>query len=193
MSRGFVCILEAMKRTRGFTLIELLTVIAIIGILSSIVIANLVVARQKARDAKRLTDIKNIQLSLEEFYNANLYYPRNIYTDALFHSSAFMQTVPYDPNSSTVCTTGAQSSCYVYAALNTNAGGTSCPSGHAASYHLGAVMEVNNAVTQDADLAADAADTCSGSQNSDFDGQATACSGTSAASDGSDNCFDVTN
>jgi prepilin-type N-terminal cleavage/methylation domain-containing protein len=181
-----------MKQSRGFTLIELLTVIAIIGILSTVIMANLVIARQKARDSRRISDIKNIQLSLEVFYNANLYYPRNIYTDATFRSASYMLTVPSDPNSSVACTTGAQASCYVYAALNASGSGTSCTSGHAFGYHLGAVMENNTAVAQDADAAADTGDTCTGSQKADFDGQATACNGTTAAS-GSDNCYDVTN
>lgn len=180
-------------KPKGFTLIELLVVIAIIGILASIVMVNLTVARQKARDARRIADIKNIQLSLEEFYSANLYYPRNIYSDTTFHSSAYMQTIPYDPNSSTVCTDGSQSSCYVYAALNTSGGGVSCPSNQAARYHLGAAMEANNAVSQDADVAAATSDTCTGSQNADFNGTAINCSGTSASGGGVDNCYDVTN
>jgi len=60
---------------KGFTLIELLVVISIIGLLSSIVLASLNVARIKARDAVRLSDMKSIQLALELYYDSYGRYP----------------------------------------------------------------------------------------------------------------------
>ena len=60
---------------KGFTLIEMLVVIAIIGLLSSVVIIGLSGAREKARDAKRLSDIRQIQNGLEVAYTAIAGYP----------------------------------------------------------------------------------------------------------------------
>ncbi|MEO6536326.1 MAG: type II secretion system protein [Candidatus Paceibacterota bacterium] len=64
-----------MKKKNGFTLIELLVVIAIIGLLSSVVLASLNTARAKARDATRLSDMQQLKLSLELYYDANRAYP----------------------------------------------------------------------------------------------------------------------
>lgn len=69
---------EKRKATQhGFTLIELLVVIAIIGILSSVVLASLNSARTGARDAKRMGDIKQLQIALELYYATHSQYPRN--------------------------------------------------------------------------------------------------------------------
>ena len=58
-------------KNTGFTLIELLVVIAIIGLLSSTVLASLDSARAKARDTKRISDIKEIQKGLELYIVAH--------------------------------------------------------------------------------------------------------------------------
>ena len=60
----------------GFTLVELLVVIAIIGLLSSIVVASLNSARAKARDARRIADLKEIQKAIEFYYDSNNQYPQ---------------------------------------------------------------------------------------------------------------------
>lgn len=60
---------------KGFTLIELLVVIAIIALLSTLAVVALGSARQKARDAKRLSDIKQVQTALELYYTDKNGYP----------------------------------------------------------------------------------------------------------------------
>ncbi len=60
---------------KGFTLIELLVVIAIIGILTAIVMANFTTAKSKARDAKRISDIAQLQLTLEQIFDKCNQYP----------------------------------------------------------------------------------------------------------------------
>lgn len=64
-----------MKTSQGFTLIELLVTISIIGLLSSIVLASLSTARNKAYDAKRLSDMVNIRTALEIYRSSNNAYP----------------------------------------------------------------------------------------------------------------------
>jgi prepilin-type N-terminal cleavage/methylation domain-containing protein len=120
---------------RGFTLIELLVVIAIIGILSSIVLASLNSARQKGRDARRISDIKQLQLALELSYDANGSYPTGLTTGALV-TPGYITTIPTDP----VSLLG-----YAYTAIGS---GATC-----SSYHLGAKLETtgHTAFNSDAD------------------------------------------
>ena len=59
------------KGQKGFTLIELLVVIAIIGILATIVLVSLNTARSKARDVRRVSDLRQLALALEMYYDDN--------------------------------------------------------------------------------------------------------------------------
>ncbi|MFW0837999.1 MAG: type II secretion system protein [Candidatus Komeilibacteria bacterium] len=59
------------KSVRGFTLLELLVVIAIIGLLSTFAVVSLNSGRLKARDSKRLTDMKSLQTAMEFYYDDN--------------------------------------------------------------------------------------------------------------------------
>ncbi|HRN96583.1 MAG TPA: prepilin-type N-terminal cleavage/methylation domain-containing protein [Candidatus Levybacteria bacterium] len=52
---------------RGFTLIELIVVISIIGILSSLLVANFMNVRYKTRDGVRKKDLEQIRLALETY------------------------------------------------------------------------------------------------------------------------------
>jgi len=63
------------KQSSGFTLIELLVVIAIIGLLSSLALIATMQARQKARDAKRLGDMTQMNNALELYFSTYKGYP----------------------------------------------------------------------------------------------------------------------
>ena len=84
------------SKNRGFTLIELLVVIAIIGILSSVVLASLNSARMKSRDARRIGDLKQLQLAAEMYYDSNNSYPPTL---SALKTAGFIPAVPTDPSS----------------------------------------------------------------------------------------------
>lgn len=88
------------KRTlKAFTLIELLVVVSIIGILTTLIFANLNAARERARDVQRKSDLRNIQTSLKVYNIDSASYPLTI----PFNSSwtvgdiEYMTLVPNDP------------------------------------------------------------------------------------------------
>jgi prepilin-type N-terminal cleavage/methylation domain-containing protein len=133
-----------MNKKQGFTLIELLVVIAIIGILSSVVLASLNSARQKSRDAKRVSDIKQLQLALELYFDSNGSYPVTL---APLVTGGQIAQIPTDP---------VANAAYRYSAIGT---GTACT-----SYHLRATLEDAGHVALDADAdAAASTGLCTGS------------------------------
>jgi len=62
-------------QNKGFTLVELLVVVSLIGVLATLVLANLNSGRQRVRDAQRKSDVRNIQTALRLYYNDNAGYP----------------------------------------------------------------------------------------------------------------------
>ncbi len=171
------------KLKKGFTLIELMVVIAIIGVLASIIVAGLSNAKASGRDARRISDIKNIQISLALYYNDNNKYPVDIYQNApVGLVGTYMSKVPNDPS-------GTGNTPYTYVGIT--ASGNNCNNINTPpiKYHLGAVLESNSpSLNEDADAAA-SSNYCASGPGPDFQGQSPDCGATA----GADQCYDVVN
>ncbi len=113
------------KQHQGFTLIEILIVVAIIAILASVVLVGLGPTQQQGRDARRLSDLREVQTALELYYNQNGSYPSasdwTSLTTALTGAGIGVTQVPNDPTSGKT---------YYYA-----------QEGSGKSYVIGAVLE----------------------------------------------------
>ena len=129
-------LVKTVKTDKGFTLIELLVVIAIIGLLASIVLVSVQGIRAKARDARRLADMKQIVTALQMYYMEKGRYPSissdaccdgwdqgpcadNPFIGALV-SEGLMAKVPTDPSG------GSGTGCYGYAYYRYSAGSAGC-------------------------------------------------------------------
>ncbi len=95
------------KTQQGFTLIELLVVIAIIGLLASVVLLSLNSARAKSRDAKRMSDVRQIASALELYYNDNNSYPTTSLGQLVPSFIGSLPTYPLPNDGSCATTPGA--------------------------------------------------------------------------------------
>ena len=191
------------KSGAGFTLIELLVVIAIIGVLASIVLASLNTARRKSRDARRITDIKQIRLALELYYDG---VGAGAYPTAVASCTAavanglealsannYIPQVPRDPiGANTV-------NCYAYS--------TASAAGSKTTYHLGATLadpgnsalggdkDCNDYVAAPATVCATAAGATGGFSGVGNSAEGTACNNAAGIPYGTagntETCYDV--
>mgnify|MGYP001606903980 FL=1 len=129
------------NKQRAFTLIELLVTIAIIAILSSITIVTFNGQSAKARDARRKSDLANLQQAIEMYYEDNGAYPT---TDGFIDIPSgtlatelvgknYIGNIPYDPQ-------GTQYMYYLDSYVNNDPAKESCD-GSATKYSLYAKLE----------------------------------------------------
>ncbi len=119
-------------RVRGFTLIELLVVIAIIGLLSTIIAAPIQSARKKARDAKKIAELKSTELAFEQYAESNsAEYP----TSMTALSPQFMPLLPTFQSS----TTSSARDAFMYTYYMASSTGAET---QIFAYHFGVKLEV---------------------------------------------------
>lgn len=165
---------------KGFTLIELLVVIAIIGVLASVVLASLNTARRKSRDARRVADIKQIQLALEMYFDSNEEYPENVADLA----TTYLPTEPKDPSTA---------ASYPYDNYESSAGAAcdaAATAGTCLFYHIGTLLEdtANTGLASDRDL--EIGSKTAGTAPDGVSNSAACASAATAAAD--DRCYDAT-
>lgn len=64
-----------MKKLLGFTLVELLVVVSIMGILATLIIANVTGGRSKASDSKIKSELEQLKTAMQLYYNDYQEYP----------------------------------------------------------------------------------------------------------------------
>jgi len=131
---------------KGFTLIELLIVIAIIGVLATLLMVNFVGVRQRARDAQRKSDLRQLQSALEIYRSDNGGYPNpvvsstanlftctsgtgkcvnssgNCFGNSPTCTTIYMQSLPVDPNGINYYYSSSDGSAYTLGACLENTG-----------------------------------------------------------------------
>lgn len=123
---------------RGFTLIELLMVIAIIGLLASITLTSVATVRDKARDTRRVTDVKQLAGAVELYRLANGTYPvATVPTLAIPGvSPTYVSSIPAAPSPPAKNCTSTQNQ-YLYQSDGTNYGIQFCIGGSVGSIGSG--------------------------------------------------------
>jgi prepilin-type N-terminal cleavage/methylation domain-containing protein len=92
--------MKKIKRN-GFTLFEMLVVISIIAIMTATISLSFSSAQKKARDAKRMEDIKSIATAAEQMYSlAGYTYPPSA-TAWSANGQTILSVFPKDPKTNT--------------------------------------------------------------------------------------------
>lgn len=121
------------KTQHGFTLLELLVVIGIIALIVSVIVPNLLGARERARDAQKKAGLHELKNALRLFYNDYQRYPLSVVQGSNIEAC---KTNPFDGIHTVYC---ASSSCFF-------AGAAAC-SDAAATVYMKSLPDFNGTAT----------------------------------------------
>lgn len=111
------------QKKEGFTLIELLVVIAIIGILAGMVLVSMGGARAKARDARRMADMRQMVSAQEMYYgDADQYFLSSSMPTAI---GTYLNPVPSDPGGGNAVACTETEPAFTYCTLDNTGTGNS--------------------------------------------------------------------
>jgi general secretion pathway protein G len=82
------------RRDEGFTLLELIIVVAVIGILATIVMPKLLHTPDRAKEAVLRTDLRTFRDVIDQYYADKGKYPESL--DALVEDQ-YLRAIPVDP------------------------------------------------------------------------------------------------
>ena len=127
---------------RGFTLIELLVVIAIIGLLSTAIMGPVQTGLKKGRDTRKISDLTQIQGALLQYAGDNNgTYPQYLANDTGVYALASTTPTYMMPDDKMYKAKSAARDRFMYVVYADAAG-------NIVSYHLGVVLENQNASLQ---------------------------------------------
>ncbi len=128
------------EKNTGFTLLELIVVIAIIGILASVILLSLGTAKQRGSDTKKIRVLQEVRSALQLYFTDFGYYPggdQSTLSGFLSPASGKNYIATVDTTIKYQGTTGTTTAC----------------ASNCSSYHLGILLQKNDfqVITQDAD------------------------------------------
>ena len=171
----FICrLVNSQMKQRAFTTIEILGIIFAICAFGAIIAFGLSIIKKEAADSKRITEMKSLANSLEDYYDKHAEYPSRL--ESLV-SGGFLRYVP------TPAPYGGTVRKYIYVPLGENSICT--------GFHLGVPLETTFADALGKDADAKVGIPCSGAQGDDFDGRAMNCEPGQAGAGERENCYDL--